>query len=58
MEGGHYYCAYPHASTRMCKAALEVRDDFQKLRADAERQTPEEFKAAYERFLADHQAHL
>jgi hypothetical protein len=58
MEGGHYYCAYPQASTRMCKAALEVRDDFQKLLADAERQTPEEFKAAYERFLADHQAHL
>ena len=26
--------------------------------ADAERQSPEEFKAAYERFLADHQAHL
>ena len=26
MEGGHYYCAYPHASTRMCKAALEVRE--------------------------------
>jgi len=58
MEGGHYYCAYPHASTRMCKGALEVRGAFQKLRADAERQSPEEFKAAYERFLADHQAHL
>ena len=26
--------------------------------ADAERQSPEEFKAAYERFLTDHQAHL
>ena len=26
MEGGHYYCAYPHASTRMCKGALEVRE--------------------------------
>jgi hypothetical protein len=58
MEGGHYYCAYPHASTRMVKGALVVRDAFQKLLADAERQSPEEFKAAYERFLADHQAHL
>ena len=58
MEGGHYYCAYPHASTRMCKGALEVRKDFQKLLAGAEGQSPEEFKAAYERFLADHQAHL
>jgi hypothetical protein len=42
----------------MCKAALEVRDDFQKLLADAESQSPEKFKAAYERFLGDHQAHL
>ncbi len=58
MEGGHFYCAYPHASTRMVKGALSVRDAFQRLLADAERQTPEEFKAAYERFLADHQAHL
>ena len=56
--GRHYYCAYPHASTRMVKSALEVREAFQKLVADAERQSPEEFKAAYERFLADHQAHL
>jgi len=58
MEGGHYYCAYPHASTRMCKGALEVRKDFQKLLAGAEGQSPEEFKAAYERFLAEHQAQL
>ena len=58
MEGGHYYCAYPQASTRMGKGALEVRKGLQKLRAGAEGQSPEEFKAAYERFLADHQAHL
>jgi hypothetical protein len=58
MEGGHYYCAYPHASTRMVKGALDVRDAFQKVLADAEHQSPDEFKAAYERFLADQQAHL
>ena len=58
MEGGTYYCAYPQASTRMVKGALAVRDGFQQLRADAERQSPEEFKAAYERFLTDQQAHL
>ena len=58
MEGGHYYCAYPHASTRMVKGALVVRDAFQRLLAHAERQSPEEFKAAYESFLADHQGHL
>jgi hypothetical protein len=58
MEGGHYYCAYPQASTRMVKGALAVHEGFGKLVAGAERQSPEEFKAAYERFLADHQAHL
>ena len=58
MEGGHYYCAYPEASTRMVKGALEVREGFERLLADAERSSPEEFKAAYERFLTDTQAHL
>jgi hypothetical protein len=42
----------------MCKGALEVRKDFQKLLAGAEAQSPEKFKAAYERFLAEHQAQL
>ena len=58
MEGGHYYCAYPHASTRMVKGALAVNDAFQRLLADAERQSPEEFQAAFERFLSEQQAHL
>jgi hypothetical protein len=58
MEGGTYYCAYPHASTRMVKGALSVSEGMKRLLADAERQSPEEFKAAYERFLADQQAHL
>jgi hypothetical protein len=58
MEGGTYYCAYPEASTRMCKAALEVRDNFKALRAQAASMTPEQFKAAYEKFLTDTQAHL
>ncbi len=58
MEGGTYYCAYPQASTRMVKGALDVRKDFQALLAGAERQSAEEFKAAYERFLADQQANL
>jgi hypothetical protein len=35
-----------------------VSEGVERLLADAERQSPEEFKAAYERFLADHQAHL
>ena len=35
-----------------------MRKDFAALLAGAERQSPEEFKAAYERFLADQQANL
>ena len=32
LEGGHYYCAHPEASTRMVKGALEVRERFERLR--------------------------
>ena len=58
MEGGHYYCAYPEASTRMVKGALELRERFERLVADSARLEPEEFQAAYERFLTESQAHL
>jgi hypothetical protein len=58
MEGGTYYCAYPEASTRMCKAALEVKARVDILRAGAASMTPEEFKGAYEEFLTETQAYL
>jgi hypothetical protein len=58
MEGGTYYCAYPQASTRMVRSALDVRERFRALARDADRLGPEEFKAAYERFLVDAQADL
>jgi hypothetical protein len=58
MEGGTYYCAYPEASTRMCKSALTVKSRLDRLRADAKSMSPEQFKAAYEKFLTDNQAHL
>jgi hypothetical protein len=58
MEGGTYYSAYPQASTRMVKGALSVSKGMERLLGDAEGQSPEEFKAAYERFLTDQQAHL
>ena len=58
MEGGHYYCAYPQASTRMVKGALTVKERFDAFVRDSRRMGPEEFKAAYERLLADVQAHL
>jgi hypothetical protein len=58
MEGGSYYCAYPEASTRMVLSALAVRDRLQQLTADAGALGPDEFRAAYERFLTDVQVHL
>ena len=53
MEGGVYYCAHADASTRMVQNALAVRERFEALQRDASRLGPEEFKAAYERFLAE-----
>jgi hypothetical protein len=58
MEGGTYYCAYPQASTRMVKGALEVRERLDALRAGAAKMTPEQFQEAYQRFLTDVQVHL
>ena len=55
MEGGTYYCAHADASTRMVNNALAVRDRFAELDPTL---APGEFKAAWERFLTDAQAHL
>ena len=58
MEGGHYYCAYPQASTRMCKSALVVQERVDRLVRDSERMSPEQFAEAYRKFLTGVQAHL
>ena len=58
MEGGTYYCAYPHASTRMVVGALILRDGLRRLVAQAGAMGSDEFKVAYERFLTEHQRHL
>jgi hypothetical protein len=58
MEGGTYYSAYPWASTRMCKQALAVDDALAQLVKASEGMSPEEFKAAYERFLTEQQRNL
>lgn len=58
MEGGTYYCAHAEASTRDVMNALAVRERFEALRAEAARTSGEEFRAAWERFLTDAQAHL
>ena len=55
MEGGTYYCAHADASTRMVNSALAVRDRLAELDPNL---PPDEFKAAWERFLTDAQAHL
>jgi hypothetical protein len=58
MEGGHYYCAYPHASTRMVKGAVQVRDALDALARDAGRMEPNAFAAGYRRLLTENQQHL
>jgi len=58
MEGGTYYCAHSQESTRMLMGALELREAFETFRRDAGTLDPDEFKAAWERFLADNQARL
>ena len=58
MEGGTYYCAHAEDSTRMVKNALTVHERLEALRRDADRLGPDEFKAEWERFLSDNQAHL
>ena len=58
LEGGSYYCAYEHASTRMVAGALVVRDRMSKLVAEDYRLDASAFKTAYEQFLTDVQGHL
>src|SRR6201991_245083 len=58
LNGGHYYCAYPDASTRMVKGALEVRERFEALVEESASLDPDAFAAAWERFLVESQPHL
>jgi hypothetical protein len=58
MEGGSYYCAYEHASTRMVAGALVVRERFDRLLAEAKGLDATAFKAKYDQFLTDVQGHL
>ena len=55
LDGGTYYCAHPDDSTRMVNSAVAVRERFGALDADL---PPDAFKAEWERFLSDAQAHL
>src|SRR3954452_21903237 len=55
MKGGTYYCAHAEHSTREVVGALAVRERFAALRPSL---PAAEFKAEWERFLSDVQAHL
>jgi len=58
MEGGTYYCAYPHAGVKMVKAALTLREQFDAFVARAAHLDADAFAAEYKRFLADAQEAL
>ncbi len=47
----HYYCAYPEASTKMVRAALEVKHQFDLFSERASELEPEEFAAEYRALL-------
>jgi hypothetical protein len=53
----HYYCAYPE-STTMIVSALALDPEHEAFHTQASRLQPDEFLAAYDRFVADHQAEL
>jgi len=58
MEGGTYYCAHAEFSTREVNNAIAVSARLRALQRDAGRLDPQSFKAEWERFLTDAQAHL
>ncbi len=57
-EVNHYYRAYPHASTTMIVSALALDPLHRDFHAQARQLTPDEFRRAYDAFVADHQAQL
>lgn len=54
----HYYCAYPHASTKMILAALELREELDRFAADAPGLEPVEFERRLREFTASAQRHV
>jgi len=58
LEGGSYYCAYPHASTRMVKSAVAVKDALEVFVASTRHLDADAFKTRYEEFLMSIQEHL
>ena len=55
LPASHYYSAYPDATATTVLAALEVTPRLAELRLHAPAMTPEEFAAAWRRFLTETQ---
>ena len=58
VETGHYWSAYPEATTTMAGAASRVLDRFERLRAEVNGADATHFATAYEAFLVDSQGDL
>ena len=58
IEASHYWSAYPEATVTVVKAALELEERLGPLRAVATDGSPEEFAAAWRRFLTEGQRWL
>jgi hypothetical protein len=54
----YYYTSYPHATANDLKSAHIVQASFDSLAAQAETSSPEQFAAAYRKFVLEVQAHL
>jgi hypothetical protein len=51
LQPEHYYCAYPEASTRMVRSALELRPQLETFSRESAAFDPQRFASEYERFL-------
>jgi hypothetical protein len=58
MEGGTYYCAHEHLSTRQVQSAIAVQAALEELKAGAASMSPDQFRAAWDAFLVDQQVNL
>jgi hypothetical protein len=54
----HYYCAYPHASTKMILSALALRQHIDEFAARAPQLEPDRFAAEFADFVARAQRYL
>lgn len=57
-EPYHYYCRYPGATVRTIHAALSLRESFERFRQETAELEPDEFAAAWRRFLGEEQGNL